>query len=371
MVGATSSDTSALRQTADAGFMERALFLAERGRGTTSPNPMVGAVVVTNAGVIVGQGAHLKAGGPHAEVEALDVAGDRARGATLYCTLEPCSHTGRTGPCVERIAAAGIVRVVAAMVDPNPRVAGRGLEFLRNRGIDVRVGMLEAEATRLNAPFITWATRRRPYVIAKTAVSADGFVGAPDHRVLLTGEAANRYFQRQRAEIDAIAVGAGTMLVDDPQLTAREVRRVRPLLRVIVDWRARVDAGARVFSTAHEGPVIMAVTRDAAMARPAAIAALASAGADIEQFDSPDIPGLLGRLADRDVTLLLLEGGPALQQAFFEAGLVDHVQRVETPAQLSAGVPVARGFTTPGDAVIRRVELGPDTLVEWDVHRTD
>ena len=161
---------------ADARFMERALFLAERGRGTTSPNPVVGAVVVSDDGVVVGQGAHLRAGGPHAEVVALEMAGSRARGATLYCTLEPCSHTGRTGPCVERIVPAGIRRVVAAMGDPNPRVSGAGFARLRAEGVEVDVGVGEVEARRRNAAFVTWITKGRPLVTLKTAVSADGFV---------------------------------------------------------------------------------------------------------------------------------------------------------------------------------------------------
>ena len=354
----------------DVGFMERALFLAERGRGTTSPNPMVGAVVVSRDGIIVGQGAHLRAGGPHAEVAALDMAGQQARGATMYCTLEPCAHQGRTGPCTERIADAGISRVVAAMVDPNPLVSGRGLELLRSRGIAVTVGVSEQAAARLNAPFITWVTKRRPYVVAKSAVSADGFVGSAGRRVLLTGDEANRFFHRQRAEVDAIAVGADTVLTDDPLLTARYVQRSRPLLRVLVDWRARVPATSRIFSTVPDGPVIMAVTRESVAGDPARIAALEAAGAVIEPFDSPDIPALLQRLAHREVTLLLVEGGPRLHQAFFEAHLVDRVQRVETPAPLRDGIREAAGFAVPAGVDPRVTMLGADRLVEWDVHGT-
>src|SRR5688572_18820546 len=234
--------------------MARALLLAERGRGTTTPNPLVGAVVVRPDGVVVGQGAHLKAGGPHAEVIALDVAGDNARGATLYCTLEPCCHVGRTGPCVERILSARIARVVAAVGDPNPRVAGRGFDFLRQHGVAVSRGVGAEFAARQNGPFLTWIRHHRPLVILKTAVSADGFVGRTDGRVQLTSQAADRWFQRQRAEVDAIAVGAGTVLIDNPLLTARDVYRARPLTRVIFDWHARVPADARVFSTVGEGP---------------------------------------------------------------------------------------------------------------------
>src|SRR5262249_33252214 len=203
----------------DRSFMRKALALAERGRGTTSPNPMVGALVVDDEGVIVGRGAHRVAGGPHAEVVALEDAGTRARGATLYCTLEPCSHTGRTGPCAPLVSRAGIRRAVIAMDDPNPLVNGRGLAHLRERGIDVAVGVEREAAERQNAAFLTGISARRPYVILKVALSVDGCVAAaPGVRTELTGPAAGRRVQRQRAEVDAIAVGSGTILVDDPLL---------------------------------------------------------------------------------------------------------------------------------------------------------
>jgi diaminohydroxyphosphoribosylaminopyrimidine deaminase/5-amino-6-(5-phosphoribosylamino)uracil reductase len=196
----------------DAGFIERAFFLGERGRGRTAPNPVVGAVIVSSRGVVVGQGAHLEAGGPHAEVIALDAAGSEARDGTLYCTLEPCSHVGRTGPCVERIVGAGIRRVVFPIRDPNPRVSGSGAAYLRAHGVDVTEGIGEEQARRQNAVFLTWITRLRPYVIVKAAVSSDGFVGRSGTRVKLTGAVADRYLQRQRAEVEAIAVGSGTVL---------------------------------------------------------------------------------------------------------------------------------------------------------------
>ena len=352
--------------------MERALGLAERGRGGTSPNPMVGAVVVSEAGVVVGQGAHLRAGGPHAEVVALDAAGPLARGASLYCTLEPCTHTGRTGPCVERIVPAGITRVVAAVTDPNPNVRGAGFAYLQAHGIEVRVGVGEREAHRLIAPFTTWVTRARPFVIAKVAVSADGFVGRPGQRVRLTGATADRYLHRQRAEVDAIAVGADTVLADDPWLTSRHVWRSRPLVRILFDWRMRVTTAARVFSTLSDGPVIMAVGHDAATARPADVTALENAGAEVVVFDHRAVRPVLDWLARRHVTSLLVEGGPRLHDAFFGAGLVDRVQRVRTRHILKTGVRGAAGFDAthePADA--RRKALGEDLLVEWDVHRTD
>jgi diaminohydroxyphosphoribosylaminopyrimidine deaminase/5-amino-6-(5-phosphoribosylamino)uracil reductase len=350
--------------------MERALFLAERGRGRTTPNPLVGAVVVSPDGVVVGQGAHLVAGGPHAEVVALDAAGSRAGGATLYCTLEPCSHTGRTGPCVERIVAAGITRVVAAVTDPNPRVAGRGFAILRERGIDVVEGLERDRASRQNAAFFTWITRGRPLVTLKAAISSDGFVGVRDRRVQLTGPAANRYLQRERAEFDAIAVGSGTMLTDDPLLTSRVAYRYRPLTRVIFDWRARVPATARVLSTVEDGPVIMIVSAGASVARRGDLEKLVARGITVQAFPDVALVPVLDWLGRREVLTLLVEGGPALHDRFLEAGLADRVQWVVTPARLEHGVPIggpARGALW--SAPPRTRVLGEDTLIEFDVHR--
>jgi len=231
---------------ADAGYIAQALVLAERGRGTTSPNPMVGAVVVNGEGVVVGRGAHAFAGGPHAEVLALADAGPQARGATLYCTLEPCSHTGRTGPCAPQVVAAGIRRVVLSMQDPNPLVSGAGIALLRAQGLAVTVGVLEAEARRLNAPFLTAIGSGRPHVTMKAALSADSKVASAGSRpVRLTGEVANRRVHRDRAEVDAIVVGSGTLLLDDPLLTARGAYRGRPLARVILDRRLPTIRGSQ------------------------------------------------------------------------------------------------------------------------------
>jgi diaminohydroxyphosphoribosylaminopyrimidine deaminase/5-amino-6-(5-phosphoribosylamino)uracil reductase len=352
--------------------MERALFHAERGRGRTSPNPIVGAVVVTPEGVVVGQGAHLGAGGPHAEVVALNQAGERSAGATLYCTLEPCSHVGRTGPCVERIAAAGIRRVVAATTDLDPRVSGRGFAFLRDRQIEVTENVGREAAARQHAPFFTWVTKRRPYVIVKAATSADGYVGSPGGRVILTGAAADRHFHRQRAEVDAIAVGSTTVMTDDPLLTARGAYRFRPLIRVVFDWRGRVEATARLFSTLDAGPIIMVVDTGAVAARSAHYAALADRGVSIEAFENRDLRPVLERLARRDVVTLLVEGGPALHSAFAEAGVVDRVQWVLTPRSLGGGVASSTVIAAAGaDASAETSRLGDDLLIEFDVHRAD
>ena len=249
-------------------YMTRALFHAARGRGRTSPNPMVGAVVVSPDGVVLGQGFHARAGEPHAEIYALDAAGEGAQGATLYCTLEPCSHVGRTGPCVVRIVEAGIARVVAAVEDPNPLVRGRGFAYLKGHGVDVEVGLGAATATCLNQPFFTLTREQRPFVVLKAATSLDGCIAeSPGRRTSLTSDVANRHAQRVRAEVDAIGVGSGTVLADDPLLTPRGPFRERPLTRVIFDRRLRTPPEARVLSTRDAGPVIIVTTAAGAARR--------------------------------------------------------------------------------------------------------
>ena len=348
----------------DADWMARALLLAERGRGTTTPNPLVGAVVV-RGGVVVGQGAHLKAGGPHAEVIALDVAGDNARGATLYCTLEPCCHVGRTGPCVERIAAAGIKRVVTAMADPNPQVDGDGHAWLLEHGIEVDTGIRQDEAARQNRPFVTWIEEGRPWTVVKTVTSSDGFVGRAGERTVLSGSEANRWMQRQRAWIDALIVGADTVIVDDPLLTARGALRARPLTRAIIDWRGRTPLTARVWSTLSAGAVIMVVLEATVRADPERFDMLRLHGVTVEEFATRDLAAVSERLAAADVQSAVLEGGPTLQQAWLDAGLVDHVQWVITPSILGVGVPMVGALRDRSDGV-ERLALGDDQLVEFE-----
>jgi diaminohydroxyphosphoribosylaminopyrimidine deaminase / 5-amino-6-(5-phosphoribosylamino)uracil reductase len=358
-----------------ADYMDRALALAQRGRGRTSPNPMVGAVVVSSDGVIEGQGFHERAGEPHAEIHALARAGDRARGATLYCTLEPCCHVGRTGPCVERIVEAGISRVVAAIEDPNPKVSGRGFAFLRGRGITVDVGLRAEEAARLNQPFLTMMRTGRPFVILKAAVSVDGFIAASaGQRTKLTSPSADRHAHAARAEVDAIAVGSGTILVDDPLLTARGAYRERPLARVIFDRRLRTPPAATVLSTGSTGPVIIVTTEEAA-ARRELRGPLEARGARIEVVAGPTIRAALERLAAAGIGSLLLEGGAAVHAAAWREGVVDFVRLYVTPQALGpAGVRL--GIDQRGEAwswmqlVDPRVEaIGPDTLIEGYVHR--
>ena len=355
----------------DRDYMDRALQLAERGRGRTSPNPLVGAVVVSRDGLIVGQGYHRRVGEAHAETIALDEAGDRARGATVYCTLEPCCHMGRTGPCVERIVDAGVSRVVAAVEDPNPLVHGKGFAHLRAHGVAVEVGLGADAARRLNQPFFTVMREHRPFVILKAAVSADGYIAeAPGRRTALSSSEADRHAHRYRAEVDAIAVGAGTILVDDPTLSARGAFRERPLTRVVFDRRLRTPARAAILSTPTVGPVIImtsaAAARDASLTRP-----LEDRGAQIEAVDATTLRASLERLADRGVESLLLEGGAAVHGAAWDEDVVDVVRLYVSPTTLGpGGVPFLGGRAFDAGRLIERREerLGPDTLIEGYGH---
>jgi diaminohydroxyphosphoribosylaminopyrimidine deaminase/5-amino-6-(5-phosphoribosylamino)uracil reductase len=362
----------------DRAFMARALTLAERGRGRTSPNPMVGAVVVDDEGVVVGRGTHEFAGGPHAEIHALAAAGDRARGATLYCTLEPCSHIGRTGPCAARVVDAGIRRAVVAVEDPNPRVAGRGFELLRAHGVDVTAGVLREEAERQNRAFFTLMRRRRPYVTLKAALSLDGRVAAARGvRSAITGADAGRAIHRERAEIDALAVGSETLLVDDPSLTARGAYRYRPLVRVVFDRRLRMPATARVLSTLDHGPVLVVTDARLDGERERRAESLRRAGADVIMAspcaDGTFVQEALSILGARGVTSLLVEGGPTLHRAFWNAGAIDRVELFVAPHQLGPdGVE-----WTLGDASITQLReisarpIGEDVLIEGYVHGAD
>jgi diaminohydroxyphosphoribosylaminopyrimidine deaminase/5-amino-6-(5-phosphoribosylamino)uracil reductase len=358
----------------DEAYTARALFLAARGQGTTSPNPMVGAVVVSPEGVVVGSGYHEVAGGPHAEVVALEAAGERARGATLYCTLEPCCHVGRTGPCTRRIVGAGIARVVASLRDPNPLVAGGGFAELRASGIDVVESCMSREAARLNRAFLTWVQERRPYVIAKAALTSDNAVaGTGGARLAITSAPANRIVHRERAAVDAIAVGSGTIQADDPLLTARGAWRRMPLTRVIFDRSLRTSPTARLFSTSGSGPVIIMSTEKHVAAHPERVARLESSGAVVEPMPDGNLLSALRRLGERGITSLLVEGGPRLHTAFCQARLVDAWQLYCSPAR--AGHEAIRWLGAAECALMgppHRVRVcGPDVRMDIDVHGTD
>lgn len=355
----------------DADFMRRALFHAGRAEGATTPNPMVGAVIVSPDGIVVGQGRHPRAGDPHAEVFALEGAGERARGATLYVNLEPCCHTGRTGPCTKRIIAAGIKRVVAAMEDPNPRVRGQGIAELRSHGIQVDVGILGNEALRLNRGFALTQTDHRPMVIAKAAMSLDAQIAAaPGVRTQLTSAEANRRTQRLRAAVDAIGIGSGTLLADDPILTVRDCYRPRPLARVVFDRRLRTPANARVFSTLDAGPVIIVTEAAAPSRHPQRASELKTVGATLVE-GTGDLRRDLGLLLTFEISTLLLEGGAALHAAAWQARLIDRLHLIVAPASLGeGGVKVFDGVDIPLSELIPvKVEkLGPDVWMEADVH---
>jgi diaminohydroxyphosphoribosylaminopyrimidine deaminase/5-amino-6-(5-phosphoribosylamino)uracil reductase len=359
----------------DLEHMRRALRLAERGRGTTSPNPMVGAVLVSPEGVIVGTGYHRRAGGPHAEIHALNAAGPKAKSATLYCTLEPCCHHGRTGPCAHRIVEAGVARVVASVEDPNPLVRGGGLQYLRERGVEVEVGLGREESVRINEAFFTRVLRRRPFVIAKIACSLDARIAAaPGERTALTGGAALRETHRTRAEVDAIGVGSGTVLADDPLLTPRGAWRERPLARILFDRRLRTPASARVFSTLALGPVIIMADAACVERSPQAVAALQAAGASVVALAHPTVSRALEHLASIEIGSLLLEGGAGLHRAAFDEGVVDRVQMFVSPTELGpAGLPwLPLERVALAALETSRIEpLGEDVLIDGYVHRID
>jgi diaminohydroxyphosphoribosylaminopyrimidine deaminase/5-amino-6-(5-phosphoribosylamino)uracil reductase len=306
-------------------------------------------------------------------VHALDEAGEAARGATLYCTLEPCAHTGRTGPCTERVIAAGIRRVVAAMEDPFPLVQGRGFAALRAHGIDVEVGVERDAAARLNQPYLSALRTGRPFVTLKAATSLDGRIAeAPGRRTALTSLPAIRHAHCVRAQVDAVAVGSGTVLVDDPLLTVREVYRERPLTRVVFDRRLRVLPSARLLTTLSTGPVIVLTSTLAMRDGGAAIDGLRAAGATVLATERDDCRSGLELLGSLGIQSVLLEGGAALHGAAWDEDVVDAVQLYVAPVSLGRdGVPLLDGRGFASTALLeRRVDLlGPDVLIEGYVHR--
>ena len=292
--------------------MDRALRVAERGLGLTSPNPAVGAVLVKDERV-VGEGAHLRAGGPHAEIVALDAAGPAARGATCYVTLEPCAHVGRTGPCADALVRAGVARVVAAVGDPHHVVDGRGLARLRAAGVDVAMGVREAEARRLNRGFFCVMTEGRPHVTLKTAMTLDGKIAAVDGvSQWITGKAARLEAHRLRFVADAIVVGIGTVLTDDPQLSVRHPGLPpKEPLRVVVDSRLEMDERAKVL------PALVFSAVEAKKLPNAQIVRLANPNGKV------DLPGMLKELAQRGVNELHVEAGFKLNGSLVREGCVD------------------------------------------------
>ncbi|MFF3723194.1 bifunctional diaminohydroxyphosphoribosylaminopyrimidine deaminase/5-amino-6-(5-phosphoribosylamino)uracil reductase RibD [Streptomyces erythrochromogenes] len=343
--------------------MRRAVELAARGLGSTSPNPVVGCVITDASGTVVGEGWHQRAGGPHAEVHALRAAGEAARGGTAYVTLEPCNHTGRTGPCAQALADAGIARVVYAVPDPNPQASG-GAATLRAAGIDTAAGLLRVEAEAGNTAWLTSIRLGRPHVTWKYAATLDGRSAAADGSSRWITSAESRAdVHRLRAEADAVLVGGGTLRADDPHLAVRGIDGATQPLRVALDTRAGLRPTARILDDA--APTLLVVAEDADTRH--------LPGVDLLRLPPHDgripLDRLLAQLYARGVRSLLLEGGPTLAGAFLEAGAVDRVVGYLAPALLGAG-PAAladAGVTNISHAlrldITEAVRVGPDLRI--------
>jgi len=373
----------------DERFLSRALDLARQGIGVTSPNPCVGAVIVDANGAIVGTGSHTYEGVKHAEILAIEQAGESARGATLYINLEPCSHQGRTAPCTDALIAAGISRVVACMQDPNPLVSGQGFAKLRSAGIEVSFGVLEEQAKALNEAFAKYIRHHIPLVTLKTAMTLDGKIAPPAKQSpnpaarvsegltrtdWITGESARAHVQELRHQNDAILVGVGTVIADDPLLTDRSGRpRRRPLLRVILDSRLRLPLERRIAKTAQDDVLVLCSFAEEKKKKQ-----LLKRGVRVQQLPAatsdghPDIAAVLRFLGQMEIASLMIEGGAMINWAALAAGIVDKVFLYYAPRILAgtASVPFAAGagFASISDAAYvkstRLYQFGEDFAIE-------
>jgi len=360
--------------------MEHALNLARKGIGLASPNPQVGCVIVRD-GQIVGEGFHQYEWRDHAEIVALKSAGEKARGATLYVNLEPCNHTGRTGPCTEAIIAAGVRRVVAAMQDPNPATSGRGFERLRAANIEAVCGVLEDDARRLNEAFTCWIRTKKPFVTLKSALTLDGQLALPKsqqrkRRSWITSEESRAEVQRMRHASDAVLTGIGTILADDPLLTDRSgLPRRKRLLRVILDTKLRLPSNSRIVQTADEHLLVFtAATLDSPKARK-----LQKKGVELirarERRGRIDLNAVLAELGKRQILSVLLESGPTLNGAALSAGVVHKLMLFYAPKFAGeTGVPFARmpGLVEAPLPNLRVQQFGPDVAIEaylQDIYR--
>ena len=364
-------------QDFDEQMMARAISLARNGLGRTSPNPLVGAVIVRD-GRIVAEGWHRKAGTPHAEIHALNMAGELARGATVYVSLEPCAHYGRTGPCARALVEAGVSRVVVAMTDPNPKVAGKGIAILQEAGIEVTTGVLEQEARQLNEVFLKWMTTGLPFVALKTAMTLDGKIAtAAGQSQWITNEASRYETHRLRDIYDGILVGINTALADNPSLTTRlKEYQGRNPVRIVVDSRARLPLTAKLV-TDGAARTIVAVTEQAPAER---VEALRSAGVEIIVAGSSnhvDMQSLMEQLGAMKISSVLVEGGGSVNFSLLQAGLVDRVYAFIAPKLVGgrdALTPVeGEGFQELDRAVelekIQLRQLGSDVLLTGIVKR--
>lgn len=358
----------------DLDYMRLALREAKKGIGRTSPNPAVGAVVVKN-GTVVGKGYHRKAGTPHAEVHALNDAGAKARGATIYVTLEPCNHTGRTPPCTAAIIKSGIRRVVIGMADPNPWVNGGGADYLASQGLTVTRGVLETECRAINRPFVKQTTTGLPWVTMKAAVSLDGRIATvTGHSNWITGKEARHHVHRLRDRVDAILIGSGTALADDPSLTTRlPGGRGRDPVRVVLDTDLRLPVGAKMLSQKSAARTLVFCGPQPAAGK---VKALEAAGALIRPValakgGGLDLRLVLRQLGSEGITSVLVEGGGTVHGALLRAGLVDEVQFFVAPIFIGGdGVPAVGGLgvrvvsRAPRLTEVHSRRLGDDLLIE-------
>ncbi len=355
----------------DEQWMKRALRLAEAGRGKTSPNPMVGAVLVKR-GKPVGEGYHARAGEAHAEIVALRQAGKKARGAVLYVNLEPCTHYGRTPPCVPEVIKAGVKGVVIGMEDPNPVVNGKGIEALRKFGLEVDVGVLEKECRRLNEAFCKYILQREPFVILKVAATLDGKIATRDgDSKWISGETSRRFVHKMRGQVDGVLVGIGTILQDDPLLTARRKLGREPY-RIVLDSRLKIPEKARVFEHSPS-EVILATTQTASREK---IERLEKRGVRVLILDSKegrvDLRSCLTKLGEIGVMNLLVEGGSQINGSFLDEGLIDKFLLFLSPRLMgdpqAIGIFSGRGVSNLKEAVaVKEINIkrtGEDIFVE-------
>ncbi|MFO0915724.1 MAG: bifunctional diaminohydroxyphosphoribosylaminopyrimidine deaminase/5-amino-6-(5-phosphoribosylamino)uracil reductase RibD [Pirellulales bacterium] len=359
---------NAVNESDDRQFMQQALDLASRGCGQVEPNPMVGCVIVQQ-GEVVGSGFHAEYGGPHAEVVALQEAGDRAQGATLYVTLEPCCHQGKTPPCTDAVIRAGIARVVAAQQDPFPHVNGLGAERLRAAGIDVRIGVLGESARELNAPYRKLVQRTQPWVMAKWAMTWDGKLATRRRdSQWISCEASRQAVHQLRGRVDAIVVGIGTVLADDPLLTARPPG-TRVARRVVVDWEALTPLNSKLVQSAHDVPVVIVVSDRAAASR---MQLLEQAGCKVVGCSGVDerqrLDAMLSWMGRQRWTNVLVEGGSGLLGSLFDARAIDEVHVFIAP-KLVGG---AEALTPVGGLGLEQIATAATLrTVQWSLVDTD